>query len=208
MKEEEEKKLPENKIDIEQLKTISSDFTKRTKDEFKSWIIIVTIATIIIFFIFLIIANLSKGNANYELINKDLVGSLIVIFILLIGLVAYLNIFIQSRKNNGRSSITIKVNQDSSYVDNKMRELLKYLRYKEKKYKGGTAFYAYKDRYSFNTESKKRYIAYTVNDGELTIEAWAYELGREFPIDKNRFLSPSKTSLAYDLEFIAININK
>lgn len=130
------------------------------------------------------------------------------IFALLFGLIAYLNIFIQCRKNNGRSSITIKVNHDNAYVDSKMRELLKYLRYKEKKYKGGTAFYAYKDRYSINTVSKKRYIAYTVNDGELTIEAWAYELGREFPIDKKRFLSPSKTSLAYDLEFIAININK
>ena len=204
----EEKKLSENKIDIEQLKTISSDFTKRTKDEFKSLIIIVIVATAIVSSILILIANLSKGNANYELINNDLIVNLIVIFALLFGLIAYLNIFIQCRKNNGRRSITIKVNHDNAYVDSKMRELLKYLRYKEKKYKGGTAFYAYKDRYSINTVSKKRYIAYTVNDGELTIEAWAYELGREFPIDKKRFLSPSKTSLAYDLEFIAININK
>lgn len=57
------------------------------------------------------------------------------IFALLFGLIAYLNIFIQCRKNNGRSSITIKVNHDNNYVDSKMRELLKYLRYKEKNIK-------------------------------------------------------------------------
>ena len=103
----EEKKLSENKIDIEQLKTISSDFTKRTKDEFKSLIIIVIVATAIVSSILILIANLSKGNANYELINNDLIVNLIVIFALLFGLIAYLNIFIQCRKNNGRSSITM-----------------------------------------------------------------------------------------------------
>ena len=198
-----------NDLSSEDIEKLSNDLHKNNIKDVKDMITISAVLTVIVFCLSIfLISFFSKNTTNIKPYSSDDTPAMLLLILMLsFGLMAYLNLYIQSRKGNGRTIIRIKILSDENEINNKIENILKYLYYKEKKYKNGKAYFAFKDRYTLNTRSKNRYISYSINNGELIVEAWIYILGRELPIDKQRIADISKRALAYDLKYISENID-
>ena len=197
-----------------EIENLSNYFIKKSKENIKSWLITSLLITIVFCFVIgIAIYIISITNKNIDTtrfpfnINSETLFSM---FIILTIVGAYLYVFLTASKSTGISSLKIKVNGNESELNNKMNEILKYLYYKEKTYKGRKVFYAYKERWAFNINitSLKRYLEYYIENGELRINVWASIYGKELPIDNKRMGFYHKKALVYDLEYIKENINK
>ena len=123
-----------------EIENLSNYFTKKSKENIKSWLITSLLITIVFCFVIgIAIYIISITNKNIDTtrfpfnINSETLFSM---FIILTIVGAYLYVFLTASKSTGISSLKIKVNGNESELNNKMNEILKYLYYKEKTYKG------------------------------------------------------------------------
>ena len=117
-----------------EIENLSNYFTKKSKENIKSWLITSLLITIVFCFVIgIAIYIISITNKNIDTtkfpfnINSETLFSM---FIILTIVGVYLYVFLTASKSTGISSLKIKVNGNESELNNKMNEILKYLYYK------------------------------------------------------------------------------
>lgn len=199
------------RLDINDLKNLMIEFEKEKNVNFKqASILTIVYLVIVIGFWIIFVTNYSWFEQRIKLNPKYDVGTYFVIMIIAVCLFAIIYGFFMSKLNNGRTVFAFEHNcKSEEEINNRMHEILKKLKYKEKKIKGEKVFYAYKNSYSlYSSKSEKRCIKYTIEDNKIIIYVWALAYGNEIQISKSLMLFPTKDTLLHDLYQIYNYINE
>lgn len=122
------------------------------------------------------------------------VGTPLIIFI--IATIYQHNI---TKNNKGRTIIKIPIPSTQNNIDQKLKDMLFFFKFKEKRYHGEKVYFAKKQvifKEPITTKTYYRYIKYTIKNNILEIEAWTKN---GLPIDNNTFAIVTKTILLNEL---------
>lgn len=114
-------------------------------------------------------------------------------------------------KEKGRTQFRINLKGNKEEEEQKIKNLLRILCYKEINYKNERVYFAYKTKSQILAVSSiKRYITYEIKEDFIEINCWFLGFGTEFPLLlKNKsFGIENRKALINDIKFIKDNLTK